>query len=172
MANEGCRNPKDSAPQGFFWGPEERISLTAAFQEQISCAKRGKPETSPESRGQGFPGQRESPHVGGGPTEPARAWPPLASPLSCGPCPGASQRTSMDRLVTVTCCLSLCNPRARGLREAGAPRDGCTPAPRFVIRGNRERGQLFPGRGFQSLAWNPARGASGCSSQAAHKCCA
>lgn len=46
---QGVQESKGFSPTGLSWGPRTEDLTTAAFQEQVSCAKRGKPETSPES---------------------------------------------------------------------------------------------------------------------------
>lgn len=52
MANEGCRNPKDSAPQGSHGGPEQRISLQQLFRNKSAVQREAnlKPARRAEDR--------------------------------------------------------------------------------------------------------------------------
>lgn len=63
---------------------------------------------------------------------PALVWPQLGS-----------RHTSMDRLLVVTCCLSLWNPRARGTSGAGAPRRQLHTCPSVPEKGDLRRGDRY-----------------------------
>lgn len=64
----------------------------------------------------------------------------------------------MDRLVVITCCLSLWNSRARGTRGAGAPRRQLHTCPGFLRTGNCRGDRYFQAGAFRAWLGTPCVG--------------
>lgn len=151
QGRHGLQGSQRFSPKGLSLKPSIEALTTAAFQEH-QLSKGRQTRNQPREPKTGLPW--------GARTAPALVWPQLGSPVAFSA--HRHGQAGCDPLLSVAV-----EPQGEGHKRDRGTQETAAHLPWVPENRELQRGQVFPGRGFQSLAGNPVRGASASSAQAA-----